>query len=314
MAKPNLSLDRYVILDLFPLIAFMIFICILLMSYIVGLLCCVTCNHIDTAVSSAKLLFKSFTKLAMVVFGPPAGVLNYRAHEEEEVDHMDNTVVYIHKRNVPQKIVTMLGSYVVTFIMFSVMVFWDIFLLKESSDCDDTTIDCFAQVADNDSSSLPVEDCTIYEGYGSNVTISCYEFVYSFGPALAAIGGLFTMIKIVMKVISAVFLGLYGYAIRNNKLCLFKFMILFQVLLVFLIPIALPIALIIFVVGLPSLSIANIVQIVLLMLTLAIGFSVPWGYFVIPPDAYELRQEENDRSPINPAPQKYGAAQQNSEE
>ena len=67
--------------------------------------------------------------------------------------------------------------------MFSVMVFWDIFLLGESSDCDDTTIDCFAQVAGNDSSFSPVDDCELYEDYGSNETISCYTFVFSFGQA-----------------------------------------------------------------------------------------------------------------------------------
>ena len=288
MAKPNLSLSVYTALELLPIILFFAPLMVFGLSYMFGLMCCVLLNKRDSALAAVKKYGKGMTKLTMVVFGPPMGIVQYERHREEEVDHLDITVVYIHKRKVPRRVVFMLGAYTIGFIAFAISVFWDIFLLVQSSDCDDTTIDCFAI---NDTNSEPIHDCNIYEGYGSNVTISCYSFVYSFGPALGAIGGLFTMIKVIMKVISAIFLGLYGYAHDNKKLI--WFFNLFQAFVVLFVPIGIPIGMVVIVIGFPSLSVANIAQIILAMFTLCIGFSIPWSYFTTPDSDDNANAEGN---------------------
>ena len=283
MAKPNLSLSDYLLLDLVP-VFFVFLVIIIFFLILAGMIVCLFCNHPNTAKSLGKLIVSSLIKLTMAVFGPHGGgnVLNHEKNQtkkdkKDEYDAKNLPIFYINNEKVHWIYRLMFGAYVIGFILFSATVFWDVFLLEESNNCDDTTIDCFAQVADNDSSFSPVKDCSVYEDYGSNVTFICYTFVYSFGPALAAMGGLLTMIKIVMKIISVVFLSLYGYACSKKKLCL---LILFQIFLVLLISIALPIVLIILVVDLPSLSAVNITQIALVMLTLFMGFSIPWGMFV----------------------------------
>jgi hypothetical protein len=165
-------------------------------AYFIGVICCFSRGMFTTIVSTFQKFLLGMIKLTMIVFGPPLGVVRYERHTKEEVDHLKIPVVYINKQPVPKYIVCMLGLYVISFIIFAITVFWDIFLFVQSSDCDDTTIDCFALTPANDTKFEPVFDCSLYEDYGSNVTISCYSFAYSFGPALGAIGGLFTMIKL----------------------------------------------------------------------------------------------------------------------
>ena len=297
MAKPNLSLTVYELLDLLPIIVLFPLVFISFVAYYIGVMCCISRGLITTGVSAFQKFLQGMTKLTMIVFGPPLGVVRYDRHKEEKVDHMKIPVVYIHKRPVPKFIVCMLGSYVISFIMFAITVFWDIFLLVQSSECDDTTIDCFAQTPNDTTKFEPVSDCSLYENYGSNVTITCYSFAYSFGPALGTIGGLFTMIKIVMKGISAVFLGLYGYAIDNDKACCFYFMNIFQIFAVILVPIGMPIGIIVITVGLPSLSYANLAQVLLAMFTMFIGFSIPWAVFT-QPDSDENEGGEKETAPL----------------
>lgn len=296
MAKPNYSQLTYEIFNLLPTLILFSCVFTVLISCLIGIVCCLRFNKKETAIDTYTKLVQFFTKLTMVIFGPNNSVFHYRPNVDEG-DDLEIPVLYIHRKEVPTYLVMMMGSYVISFIMFSVGVFWDIFLLKDSSECDDTTIDCFAQVAGNDTSS-PIYDCETYEKLGSNVTISCYSFVYSFGPALAASGGLFTMIKIVMGTIAGTFLALYGYALRKKKKRLLRFTFFLQLFLLLLIPFGFPIVLIVFVVGLPSLSYANIAQVVILIFTLAIGFSIPWINFV--------PENNEDHTPINrtqPQPQ-----------
>lgn len=90
------------------------------------------------------------------------------------------------------------------------MVFWEIFLVQQSYACDDTTIDCFARNATN-ATTLPITDCSLYEDGDTDDTIIiiCYTFVYHLGTGLAAAGGMIAMIKVVTKVVTEVFLGIY---------------------------------------------------------------------------------------------------------
>ena len=292
--KPNISASTYELLELLPTIVLCSLGVSILTVYLIAIICCLSLKKFDTVISSYKTLSKLLTKLLMIVFGPGgSSVLQYERHEDKEKDALQIPVIYIHKRRVPKSFVVMFELYVASFILFSVTVFWDIFLLTESNDCDDTTIDCFAQVAGNDTI-LPIYDCEIYENHDANVTISCFTFTYSYGKALAAIGGLLNMIDIIMKGIAGTFLGLYGYAVKSGINCILYLIISLQILLAVIVPFAI-LGIIFYVKSTTyslSLSYTIIAQLVLGILTLVFGFSIPWMIFVYP----DKENDENHHS------------------
>ena len=138
MAKPNLSYQVYLWLDFLPILMLLILVTFLIISYYICQLCCRR-HHVGIMTTVANFS----TKLAMALFGPPLGVVRRERHQDDEVDHMDVPVIYIHRRQVPWVVSILLGGYVVSFIYFAISVFWEVFLLKQSNSCDDTTIDCF---------------------------------------------------------------------------------------------------------------------------------------------------------------------------
>ena len=293
--KPNISETTYELLELLPTIALFSLGVSILTVYLIAIICCLSLKKFDTVISSYKTLSKLLTKLMMMVFGPGGrSVLHYKRHEDTEIDALQIPVIYIHKRRVPTGFVVMFELYVASFILFSVTVFWDIFLLTESNDCDDTTIDCFAQVAGNDTI-LPIYDCKIYENHDANVTISCFTFTYSLGRALAAIGGLLNMIDIIMKGIAGTFLCLYGYAVKSRKKCILYLIISLQILMAVVVPFAILVGITVYVKSTTyslSLSYTSIAQLVLGILTLVFGFSIPWMIFVYP----DKENDENHHS------------------
>ena len=253
---------------------------------------------------------KVFSKMTLVIFGPPEGIFRYEPAPKEEIDeHLGTQSVYIRKKKVDNRLVIMLGGYVLAFGLFAVMVFWDIFLLSESHDCDDTTIDCFAYTDVVNATSGPINDCGEFENMQNNngtTTITCYTFKYAFGAALGAIGGLLTMIRTVMKIISATFLWAYSNAGDKCKCCSCSVLcvLMFHIFLVILIPFVLPISFVAIVIGFSSLSVSNIIQIILFIFTLFIGISFPWCFFVDDNDSNEDRYDGHngiayDKTKIN---------------
>ena len=304
MSKPNLPEALYVALDLAP-------------SYVIPLLCvgififlqlirmCISFGSKKAATVNLGIL-KLFSKMAVVIFGPPEGIFRYEAAPKEELDeHLGTQVVYIRRKKVSAPWVIMLGCYVLAFGLFAVMVFWDIFLLSESHDCDDTTIDCFADTDVINATSGPIDDCSQYETTGDingTTTITCYTFTYAFGAALGAIGGLLIMIRTVMKVISAIFMWAYANSSDECKCCRCSFfcVLIFHFILILLIPFVLPVTFIALVVGFSSLSIPNIIQVFLFIITLFFGISFPWCFFIGDEDHNFISQSERaeDRTPI----------------
>lgn len=279
MAKPNLSQSVYFWLDLVPFLA----VPLLCFGIVIILQVARLCASSGSEKAAGVILgfLKVISKMAIVVFGPPEGIFRYDPAPKEKVDqHIGSREVYIKGKKVHIALVIMMGAYVLTFGLFAIMVFWDIFLLSESHDCDDTTIDCFVESVAINVSSGPIRDCSLYEKTAGNSTssirITCYTFTYAFGAALGAIGGLLTMIRIVMKVISAAIMWTYENASDECKCCSCSLccVITTHCGLILLIPFILPITFII--IAFASLSIANIIQIILFILTLAIGMSFPW--------------------------------------
>ena len=313
MTKHNWSQHVYTSLDLVPIVLISVFSIVL---YTV-----MQCIRMGMKLGSKKAanvnhgVLKIISKMALVVFGPPENIFRYEAAPKEELDEQTGTqVVYIRRKRVSNGFVVMLGGYVLTFGLFAVMVFWDIFLLSESHDCDDTTIDCFSQTDIANASSGLIKDCAELEMQTNGTTlITCYTFTFAFGAALGAIGGLLTMIRIVMKIISSTFLWAYSNAGDNCKCCSCSIycVLIFHIILVTLIPFVAAIIITLIVVGSSSLnynlSIANIIQVVLFMLTLLIGISFPWCLFIdddngsIQERLFGHKGRADDRTPISDA-------------
>ena len=269
MKKPNLPLEVYVLLDIAPI--FVIFILCFGISY--SQLCfhlymkfknSRRTNHLSMAMN------RFFSWMTSIAFGPPEGVFRYEPEQQEEWDeHLGTKTIYLGRKKVNSILVVMLGSYVFVYFLFAIMVSWDIFLLSESYECNNKTIDCFEENGD------PITDCN-----KRNVTtqdqdrITCYTFSFSFGAALGAFGGLLSMIRIMMKVISAVFL--WAYTKYSGDKC--KRVFLVHLLLIFSIPIVISITVFVYVV-LFSTSFLDILSIVLFYFSLLIAVCFPWCLF-----------------------------------
>lgn len=222
-------------------------------------------------------IFDGLAKLAKGAFGQPLGLFNYQ--QDLKIDE-----VYIEGKRVPRSVLIALGIYLVMVIVYVAMVFWDIFFIEESSDCD-ATIDCFASTENNIMTEVPITNCSLYdEDPGKNVTIQCFKFVYRLVPGLAAVGGMLTMSRIVTKLISVAFL--YVYSCVGKKYCctccckvpgaalaILQFVLFF---LLFIVTAVIPYFIYLY----TSFSPGNIFQTIIIMLTIDIAFIIPWGYFV----------------------------------
>ena len=281
MSKRNHSYTYYQVIELFPVIFCAIVTFIVVFSLYLYQFLSRRCSIKGAAKSVNKSMFKWLTKLIKIVFGPPVGLVHDKPHEDEELDGDNVPVIYIHKEKVPKSVVLMLGSYVVLFFIFSFTVFLQLFLLELSSECDDTTIDCFANNDSTSDSFVPIDNCEVYEGYGSNVTIICYDFSFSFGPALGAAGGLLPMIKLVMKAISVFFLNIYEKFKIKNKSSRFLCTVLFQYLLIFALFIGGEAGVVYLTIGIStSTNYSNVLQFCLIFLTLCMGLGIPWSKFI----------------------------------
>lgn len=189
MTKPNHPIALYLSLEYVPL-----GVLALIISVLLPVLHC--------TVLKCKCCIKVISSLAKVALGPPVGIFSYKGQDKESED------VYINDKKVPDSVLVVLGYYVMASIGFIVMVFWAIFLVQESYVCDDESIDCF--VSTRGSPKLePITDCSDYKD-NKNVVITCYTFVYRFGAAFAAAGGMITLLKVMTKIVSAIFLKIYA--------------------------------------------------------------------------------------------------------
>ena len=265
MVKPNYPESAYILLEELPtLIVTPLLAVVVVILYI----CYRALSCSEKVRTCCELMLKGIIKLAKVFFGTPTGLFHKREATEEE------DAVYIGNKEVPYGILIRLGVYVISFSLFALIVFWDIFLIKQSNSCDDTTIDCFVNTT---AEGELITNCSQYAEL-TNITITCYKFVFDYGSALSAVGGLLTMIKITMKIIAAAFLALYGSIGQRCghkvRLC----PLIFHMILVLLIPIAIPIATIILIStsSLFHFSLAIIFRVILFLFTILIGCTIPW--------------------------------------
>ena len=211
------------------------------------------------------------------MFGPPLGVVNSDPPINEG-RHM----LYIGRQKVPFEValsLTILGLLMVSHLS---AIFWDIFLLEEytgtTSICDDLVIDCFVH-HDNNASATDMYDlvtnCTMYED--TDIEFICFKFVFSFGTALAAVGGLFQGLRIVIKIISLIALGFYR-CIPNKQYCNCKIRNIFYTLFVIAAVLggiaALAVYILLF--SSPKDRVASGIKIGVIIVTFVLGATTPW--------------------------------------
>lgn len=199
MAKLNFTYDTYVIhflpMLLFPIVPFL-FMSLFMFSIFISYLA----NSTKPFLWSRDLVKKLVMLLPEAIFGPPCGLLSYESGKSIETDSM-----FILKRRFKRigfKYLSFLGF---TFILYAIIIFWDLFLLEESYMCDDS-IDCF----DFNDTDIAVTDCSLYEGR-EKYAVVCYKFVFSFGTALAAFGGLITSLKLIVKITTKIAVRIYSH-------------------------------------------------------------------------------------------------------
>lgn len=93
----------------------------------------------------------------------------------------------------------------VSILVCSALLFWYIFLLKQTFTCD-PGVDCFA-LSIEDKSPLqqrPIDNCSDFEMM-NNVTIECYHYAFLFGTGLSAFGGLLKFGEISLRISISVF-------------------------------------------------------------------------------------------------------------
>ena len=265
MPKPNHSFDTYRWWESIPVV--------LLAS--VGMLIPIIWQFLQLAPSWNEKATKLLHKAARAVFGPPLGVFSNERNSNRDI-------VYLKGKVVPKPVLSLLGHYVTISVVLILMVFWEIFLIQESFACDDTTIDCFvSNASDENSTVLPVTDCTLYEDIDKDVNIICYKFVYHFGTAMAAAGGMITAIKVITKVVSLIFLKIYSFKSNSLGNCLVVIHLIINFLLVCICFFGLIIGLPIIALLYPTLLPSDLIRAVWILYTLVVLSWIPWRYFVL---------------------------------
>ena len=157
----------------------------------------------------------------VAMFGPPLGIVSYSPTGPHQSSNL-----YIGLRKATSRNLFVMLHYLSFLIVLNLCtVFWDIFLLEESYICDDIAIDCFisrlgAKTMENISTFQLVTNCSLY--HNLDVEFICYRFSFSVGLGLAAVGGLFSVLNGIVKVISVVALKMYSCVCvkRRNRLYL----------------------------------------------------------------------------------------------
>ena len=205
MTKHNYSLTTYILLDLIPVLIGgpLIFFA----PFILGCLCCFSEKVKDTSNLIAS-------KLALLVFGTPKGFLQ---HTTRQTSNGSEITLYVRKNKFSSLHVWMLAYFVIVYAFLVAQVFWDIFLLDHelSYACVHTTLDCFRQ---NDSELI--DNCSLYESSANEtIIIICYQFTFSIGSGIAAVGGLinYRIPIFLMNFISHIIFGVHAYAEKKEN-------------------------------------------------------------------------------------------------
>ena len=147
-----------------------------------------------------------------------------------EIINKGTETLYIREKKLETNEVLVLAAVTVPFLVAITTTFWDRYSLEETYSCtEDPEIYCFPLAiapttnADlNITHSTPkISDCSIWmtSDISANVTFRCFKCVNNLQDAIAALGGLLSIFKVVIKMGFAILLGITSLFIKLLICC-----------------------------------------------------------------------------------------------
>ncbi len=195
MAKLGYSYTVFLLLDLLPLlvigcllVVWLVFNGFVFLCWIIPKLCC---RNLSWPIAVLQYQKKSFHSLGESFFGLPFSIVNFEVTKRIDTQNIKTTQYVLACRYL-----SLLTLIILPYVM---LVFWDVFLFDQTSTCDNS-IDCFV-------GTVRVNNCSLYN---KNPYIVCYNLAFSFGTGFAALGGLVTAFRLLLKFIVKVNLTIYN--------------------------------------------------------------------------------------------------------
>ena len=276
VSKPNLSLEAYQILDSVPLYLVPILLSLFLLLPLVTIL--LLPIKLEWAMKVFSAMNSFYHSITTAIFGPPSGVINF-----EQARSTSSHTTYIGRRKVKKITHALLAGFGLSFLLNIAIVFWDIFLFTESYTCDDS-LDCFAVGINfiNESGNIsavgisytPVSNCSADED--ESLAIICYEFTFSFGTGLAAVGGMYSALQIIPKIISVSVLKVYSTCIPYKKFMRISSHTIVHIMAVILVTVCCIVSIIFYILNMSVFELSSIFQFFAIVFTIWFGFAIPW--------------------------------------
>ena len=217
------------------------------------------------------------TKFAKGIFGDKTGVFSDTNFQVEK-DKRGIPLTYIRGKKVSHNLMVFVGLLAFSLYLYTVMAFWDAFLLKESFFCD-TQADCFVDGGGSD----PVDNCAEILTEGDNITVTCYKYVFDIGTAIGVSGGIITALGLTMS--TAAGFWLFWYDLIKGKRCAIIICVLLQYIIALSFVVIICYILVTYVIPPKKhpkslqLQYHVVFQIICLSMTLFMGLAFPWCLF-----------------------------------
>ena len=178
--------------------------------------------------------------LILQLFGGLLGIVERRDDEykPDTADDKNIPTLYIRNTKISYGGIMVLSLIIVTFGILTLSSAVDLSLLRITHVCsEDPHIDCYPQLISGANDTLidllnltintdePILDCAPWnsEGVSSQVTFTCFQFIYSVEVFLATLGGLSTVFMTTMKLSAGVLLWLSGCCKNCSEKCCTKY-------------------------------------------------------------------------------------------
>ena len=174
--------------------------------------------------------------LILQLFGGPLGIVE-RRDDDYKPDMADNNnipTLYIRNTKISYGGIMVLSLIIITFGILTLSSAANLSLLRITHVCsEDPNIDCYPQLISGANETLvdmlnitinidePILDCAPWnsEGVSSQVTFTCFQFIYSVEVFFAILGGLSTFFMTTMKLTAGVLLWLNGCCSYCKNCC-----------------------------------------------------------------------------------------------
>ena len=270
----------YVLLNTAPL-----FLILLVMAVFIFIALCSLYWDKDKLVITSIIILAKFAK---GIFGGKTGIFSDMSIKVEK-DEWGIPLVYIHGKKVPYPLIAYVGILALILYLYIGLAFWDVFFLKESSDCD-TEADCFVDGGGND----PVDNCTGIILEGDHITVTCYKYVFDIGTAIGVSGGTITALRLTFSAVAGFWLFWYDFIKKKGA---FKICVLLQ----YIIALFAPVIFVLVTLVIPNKYLQSfqlqkhvVIQICCLSITLLMSLAFPWWRFSQDSDSQKFDSRDSD--------------------